>query len=309
MPVDLNELPLDRLFATLVDRDRFDRLVALALEEDLGTAGDVTTEAIVPPAETARAAIVARAPGTVAGLRALEAILESRGRGLAWRVVRDDGDEVRSGDVVLELSGPLAAILPLERTLLNFLSRLSGVATRTRSFVALVAGTRAKVCDTRKTTPGFRELEKYAVRCGGGWLHRIGLHDAMLVKDNHLAAIPPDELAAAVAAAATAARKRHDLRFVEIEVDTLGQLDRLLGLPAGAIDLVLLDNMDVATLAEAVRRREARRPGLRLEASGGVRAETIAAIAATGVDRISVGSITHGATSLDFALDLAAAPA
>jgi nicotinate-nucleotide pyrophosphorylase (carboxylating) len=305
MPVELNELPLDRLFATLVDRDRLDRLVALALEEDLGAVGDVTTEAIVPPAATARAAIVARAAGTVAGLRTLEAILENRGRGIAYRTLRADGDQVGRGDEVLTLSGPLAAILPLERTLLNFLSRLSGVATRTREFVGLVAGTKAKVCDTRKTTPGWRELEKYAVRCGGGWLHRIGLFDAMLVKDNHLAAVPPDELADAVAAAAHAARKRHPLRFVEVEVDSLDQLDRLLGLPAGAIDIILLDNMDAATLAEAVRRRDARRPGLLLEASGGVRAETIRGIAATGVDRISVGSITHGATGLDFALDIA----
>ena len=309
MIADLNELPLERRFATLVDRDRLDRLVSLALEEDLGTVGDVTTEAIVPPGEMAKAAIVARAPGTVAGLRVLEAILESRGRGLAWRVVGIDGSEVRTGDVVLEISGPLAAILPLERTLLNFLSRLSGVATRTREFVGLVSGTRAKVCDTRKTTPGWRELEKYAVRCGGGWMHRIGLYDAMLVKDNHLAAIPPEELAPAVAAAAGAARKRHAIRFVEIEVDSLAQLDRLLVLPAGAIDLVLLDNMDPATLAEAVRRRDARSPGLLLDASGGVRLETVRAIAATGVDRISVGSITHGATSLDFALDIAAASA
>lgn len=301
---DLNELPLERLFATLVDRDRLDRLVGLALEEDLGTVGDVTTEAIVAPTETASAAIVARAPGTVAGLRVLEAILESRGRGLSWRTVRADGDAVRPGDVVLGLSGPRAAILPLERTLLNFLSRLSGVATRTREFVDRVAGTKARVCDTRKTTPGWRELEKYAVRCGGGWLHRIGLYDAMLVKDNHLAGIPPDELAAAVAAAAATARKRHALRFIEVEVDSLGQFDRLLALPAGTIDLVLLDNMSPATLGDAVRRRDATRPGLGLEASGGVRLETVAAIAATGVDRISVGSITHGAVALDFALDL-----
>lgn len=306
MPSDLNELPLDRLFATLVDRDRLDRLVALALEEDLGTVGDVTTEAIVPPTAVASAAIVARAAGTVAGLRVLEAILENRGRGLTWRVPRADGDEVRKGDVVLELSGPLAAILPLERTLLNILSRLSGVASRTREFVALVSGTKARVCDTRKTTPGWRELEKYAVRCGGGWLHRIGLHDAMLAKDNHLAAIPPDELAAAIAAAAASARRRHPLRFVEVEVESLDQLDRLLGLPPGVIDMVLLDNMDNGMLAEAVRRRDARRPGLLLEASGGVRLDTIRAIAATGVDRISVGSITHGAISLDFALDVTA---
>jgi len=301
---DLNELPPDRLFEALVDRDRLERLVALALEEDLGTAGDVTTEAMVPPSVTVRAAIVARAAGTVAGLRVLETILEGHGRSLAWRSLRADGETVAVGDRMLELSGPLAAILPLERTLLNFLSRLSGVATRTRSFVAGAAGTRARICDTRKTTPGWRELEKYAVRCGGGWLHRIGLHDAFLAKDNHLAAVPEDELAAVVEAAIRSARRRHPLRFAEVEVDALAQLDRLLEVPPGTIDMVLLDNFPPADLREAVARRDARRPDLLLEASGGIRADTVRAVAETGVDRISVGSITHGAAGLDFALDV-----
>jgi nicotinate-nucleotide pyrophosphorylase (carboxylating) len=317
-PADLNALPLEALFDALVDRRRFSTLINLAFDEDLGDAGDVTTAAMVPADVRATAAIVAREEGIVAGLPALARILEEGPRrgasgpggsaGLRWRITGRDGQRCRDGDRLVELEGPLAAMLPLERILLNLLGRLSGVATLTRAYVDECAGTRAKLCCTRKTTPGLRELEKYAVRCGGGWLHRIGLYDAMLVKDNHLGAVSAGSLTGHVAEAALAARRRHPLRFVEVEVDTLEQLDAILAIEPGVIDIVLLDNFSLDQLAVAVRRRDARSvPGtatVELEASGGVRLERLKAIAATGVDRISCGAITHGARSLDVALDL-----
>lgn len=304
MRPDLNTLALPELFATLVDEERLDTLLALAFEEDLGDVGDVTTSSLVPPDVIARAAIVARSDGVVAGLPVVERVLTSRTNELICTARADDGAPCRRGDVLMELEGPLALMLPFERIALNTLGRLCGIATLTRRFVDAVAGTRAKLCCTRKTTPGWRELEKYAVRCGGGWLHRIGLYDAMLVKDNHLGAIPADQLAPTLAAAARVARRRFDLRFVEVEVDTLEQLDDVLSIEAGVIDIVLLDNFELGALREAVRRRDARRPKLELEASGGVRLESVRAIAETGVDRISCGAVTHSAISLDVALDL-----
>ncbi|MDZ4830582.1 MAG: carboxylating nicotinate-nucleotide diphosphorylase [Phycisphaerae bacterium] len=304
MRPDLNTLALPELFTTLVDEERLDTLLALAFEEDLGDVGDVTTSSLVSPDVTVRAAIVARSDGIIAGLPVVERVLTSRTSDLICMLRAHDGSICQRGDVLLELHGPLALMLPLERIVLNTLGRLCGIATLTRQFVDAVTGTRAKLCCTRKTTPGWRELEKYAVRCGGGWLHRVGLYDAMLVKDNHLGAVPADQLAPAIAAAARIARCRFDLRFVEVEVDTLEQLDDVLSIEAGVIDIVLLDNFELGALREAVRRRDARRPKLELEASGGVRLESVRAIAETGVERISCGAITHSAISLDVAMDL-----
>lgn len=300
---DPNRLALPALFGSLVDPERLERLLDLALEEDLGTRGDVTTRCFVEPRRRARTAVVAREEGVVAGIPALERLL------LRWPRVRmeakaADGDRCRAGATILECHGPLDAILPIERTLLNLLGRLCGVATLTRTFVDAIAGTRARLCCTRKTLPGWRELDKYAVRCGGGHLHRIGLYDAVLVKDNHVGALRPIEFAERIAEGAARARAEGNLRFVEVEVDTLEQFDLLLGLPAGALDIVLLDNFDPARLAEAVRRRDARRPELELEASGGVRLATVRTLAETGVDRISCGAITHSAPALDLGLDL-----
>ncbi|MFO0827376.1 MAG: carboxylating nicotinate-nucleotide diphosphorylase [Phycisphaerales bacterium] len=304
MRTDLNALALPALFDALVDRGRLDALIGLAFDEDLGREGDVTTTAFVPPTVTASAAIVARGDGVVAGLRVVERVLSSRGRDVRWSMRTSDGATCRRGDVLVELHGPLANILPLERTMLNFLGRLSGIASLTRRYVDEATGTSAKICCTRKTTPGWRDIEKYAVRCGGGWLHRIGLYDAMLVKDNHLGAVAAGGLAAALTSACRAARARHDLRFVEVEVDTMEQLDVVLGLEPGVVDIVLLDNFDVAMLRDAVRRRAALGKRVELEASGGVRLDRVRAIAETGVDRISCGALTHGAVSLDVALDL-----
>jgi nicotinate-nucleotide pyrophosphorylase (carboxylating) len=216
----------------------------------------------------------------------------------------DDGRAAASGAALGTLEGPTRQVLALERTMLNLIARLSGVATLTARFVESIGpGANAKVYDTRKTTPGLRLLEKYAVRCGGGFCHRLGLHDAMLVKDNHVAHIPLDRLAAHAAESARRARADRPLRFVEIEADRLEQVEALLSVEPGVIDAILLDNMPPAMLREAVAKRDSMNPRLLLEASGGIRLETIRAVAETGVDRVSVGALTHSAISLDLGLD------
>ncbi len=303
---DYNALPIDEVFATLVDAPRLDALIRLALDEDLADIGDVTTSSLVPPDRQVRAAIVAREAGVIAGLPVVRRVLEVADslETLGARFEAHDGERCSPGQTLVHFDGPLAALLPLERIMLNALGRLMGIATLTGRFVDAVAGTKAKLCCTRKTLPGWRELEKYAVRCGGGWLHRIGLYDAMLVKDNHIGGVPLDQLAAALGAAARSARRRQALRFVEVEVDTLEQFERVLEVEDGLIDIVLLDNFTCDRLREAVAIRDAKRPGMQLEASGGVRLETVRGIAETGVDRVSCGAITHSAIALDVAIDL-----
>lgn len=273
-------------------------LVHRALREDIGT-GDITTEATIPPGATARGVILARATGVVAGLEVVRLVFSELDRGLTVISKKQDGEAVSPGDIIAEISGPARPQLMGERVALNFLQRLSGIATATHKLVELVRGYPIKVVDTRKTTPGLRALEKYAVRTGGGHNHRFGLYDAVLIKDNHIA------VAGGIGPAVTAARRRapHTVT-IEVEVENLEQLEE--ALTAGA-DLIMLDNMDPATMREAVRRARLRtttgRP-VRLEASGGVRAENIVAIAETGVDLISVGYLTHSAPSLDFSLEL-----
>ncbi len=269
-----------------------DDVVARALAEDLGTAGDVTSVAVVPPDVVADAVIVAREEGIVAGLALVVATFGAVDPAVTVKLEARDGDLVAVGTDLARLRGPARSLLTGERTALNLLGHLSGVATATGRFVAAVAGTRARIVDTRKTTPGLRAFDKYAVRCGGGANHRFGLHDAVLIKDNHVAVA--GGVSAAVKAAQAAAG--HMVK-IEVEVDTLEQLDEALA--AGA-DAVLLDNMDLPTLAEAVQRSSGRAS---TEASGGVTFDTVAAIATTGVDLISVGWITHSAPSLDVALD------
>jgi nicotinate-nucleotide pyrophosphorylase (carboxylating) len=268
-------------------------IVRAALLEDIGRGGDLTTEAIVEPQRTARARIAAREGGIVAGagIASLAFRLLDERMQIATRVA--DGERVEAGQTVADIEGNARAILTAERTALNLLGHLSGIATATRTFVELVAGTGARIADTRKTTPGLRALEKYAVRCGGGANHRFGLDDGVLIKDNHLA------LAGSIHAAVSAARARagHMVK-IEIEVDTLEQLREALSEP---IDAVLLDNMSVPQLTEAVR-MVARR--VLTEASGGVSAENVGEIARTGVDLISVGWLTHSAPALDFGLDM-----
>lgn len=273
------------------------RLIELALEEDLGAGGDRTTLATIPAATQGEAAFVARDAGVVAGLPAAAMVVHALDPTLTFTVLVHDGTAVERGTTLATVTGPLRPILAAERTALNFLQRLSGVATLTRKFVVAAAGHRASILDTRKTTPGWRLLEKYAVRMGGGTNHRIGLYDGILIKDNHIAGLHGD-----VKKAIEAARAFPDNQGlpVEIEVDTLEQLERVLSLK---VEIVLLDNMTNAELQAAVALRDARAPGVLLEASGGVRLETVAAIAATGIDRISVGAITHSAPALDIALD------
>jgi nicotinate-nucleotide pyrophosphorylase (carboxylating) len=275
------------------------RLIELALAEDLGTAGDLTSQAVLPEELEGRAVFVARAAGTVAGLPVAGMVLQAVSSRLDFQPLVADGTAVLPGQRLAAASGPLRALLAAERTALNFLQRLSGIATRTRQFVAAVGGTKAQILDTRKTTPGWRLLEKYAVRCGGGRNHRLGLFDGILIKDNHLAALGggPGAIRRAVAAARDRMR---DAVPLEVEVDHLDQLEEAL---ACRPDIVLLDNMDLDELREAVRRRDRAAPGVLLEASGGVTLENVAALAATGVDRISVGGLTHSAVALDIALD------
>lgn len=278
------------------------RLMDLAREEDLGRAGDVTSLATIDAGATCRARVVLREPGVIAGLAAGPEVLAAFAPGATLEALVRDGERAGAGTTLAVLSGPTRQVLAAERTLLNILGRLSGIATRAAAFVdALGPDSPARVYHTRKTTPGLRLLEVYAARCGGASLHRLGLHDAVLVKDNHLAGA--GDLGDRLRAALADVREGRDLAFVEVEVDALVQLRQVLALPEGLVDIVLLDNMGPDQLREAVGVRDRLRPSVRLEASGGVTLETIAAIAATGVERISVGSITHGARALDVGLD------
>lgn len=306
---DLNTLSLDELAATLFEaepgRAIVRRLFELARDEDIGR-GDATATVALGADETASAALVAREPTAVAGLVVVPTLMQVFATGVVFEPVARDGDHVEAGSVLAKLSGPARSVVGVERTMLNLLSRLCGVANKSALYVdALPAGVRAKVYDTRKTTPGLRLLEKYAVRCGGGCLHRLGLDDAVLIKDNHVSGLKPLELAERARAASERARVLvgDRLRFVMVEVDRLDQLQAVLDLGDGVVDIVLLDNMLPETLAKAVSLRDAAGVSIELEASGGVRLETIAAIAESGVDRISVGALTHQAVSTDLGLD------
>jgi nicotinate-nucleotide pyrophosphorylase (carboxylating) len=284
---------------TLAENAAFHRLATWALEEDLGIPGDLTSQSIIPEELAGKAVLVARVPGVLAGLPAAEGSFKLVDPDLSFAPHLADGASVHPGDHLATVSGRMRSILTGERTALNFLQRLSGVATQTHKYVALVADLPCKVLDTRKTTPGWRLLEKYAVRCGGGHNHRMGLGDGILIKDNHLAALGtgPEVITEAV----RLSREKHGALFpLEVEVDNLVQLDVAL---AARPDMVLLDNMNLDQLRAAVRRRNAVAHGVLLEASGGVNLSTVRAIAETGVDRVSVGALTHSAVALDIALD------
>jgi nicotinate-nucleotide pyrophosphorylase (carboxylating) len=321
---DLNALPLPVLYSHFHSTGLISRLIDLARDEDLGLStprahpgeaaatqslGDITTAACIDPHTTSRAQIVARAPGVIAGLAALPDLVRTLAPGCSATPHVADGARVPANTNLCDISGPLDEMLEFERTTLNLLSRLSGIATRTAQFVAAIPpGSRARLYDTRKTTPGLRVLEKYAVRCGGGFCHRIGLYDAVLIKDNHLAGVPVRALAAFIHAAAARARSiaRHPIQFIEVEVDSLDQFAELLTLEPGTIDIVLLDNMGPPKLREAAAMRDSKNPRLQLEASGGITLATLPEIATTGIDRISTGSITHSAVALDLAMDVVA---
>jgi nicotinate-nucleotide pyrophosphorylase (carboxylating) len=270
-------------------------VVRRALLEDLGRAGDITTDAIVPPDLASRAAIVVRAAGRVAGLEPAVHAFRLLDPQCRIEVRLRAGSDVAKGDTVARVDARARAILAAERTALNLLGHLSGIATATRDVVARLRGLNTRVVCTRKTLPGLRALEKHAVRVGGGGSHRYGLDDAVLVKDNHVA------LAGGVTEAVLRVRRSvGHLVKLEVEVDTLAQLDEAL---AVGVDALLLDNMDLATLREAVRRASGR---ALTEASGGIRPENVREVAETGVDLISLGWLTHSAPALDVALDVEA---
>jgi len=268
------------------------RAVAAALDEDLGTAGDITTQSIIPADARGEAAIVARQAGVVAGTDLAEAAFRALDPEVRFTRIVADGGRVAAGGPIATVAGKTRALLSAERTALNFLGRLSGIATLTASYVKAVAGTGARIACTRKTTPGLRAFEKYAVRAGGGINHRFGLYDAVLVKDNHIAAA--GGLANALARLRT--RGGHLVK-IEVEVDSIDQLAEALRFP---IDAVLLDNMDIETLRQAVKMVAGR---VMTEASGGATLETVPEIAATGVDVISVGALTHSPRNLDSSLE------
>jgi nicotinate-nucleotide pyrophosphorylase (carboxylating) len=271
-----------------------DAVVTRALAEDLGRAGDVTSIATIPESAQARAVVVAREAGVISGLPLAAAAFAKLAPETAISAQARDGARVAEKTTLMTIEGPARAVLAAERVALNLLGHLSGVATATHEFVRRVEGTRTRICCTRKTTPGLRALEKYAVRCGGGFNHRFGLDDAMLIKDNHIA------VAGGIRAVLERARaSAGHLVKIEIEVDTLDQLREVIAV--GLADAALLDNMDAAALRQAVEMVGGRFP---LEASGGITLESIAEIAATGVDYASSGWITHSAPNLDVALDI-----
>ena len=285
--------------------DEIQRAVRAALAEDIG-GGDAATLAVVPKDLAARADMRAREPLAVAGLDFAEAAFRELSPKIKIQKKTRDGGRVKAGTTLLEISGPARAILSAERVALNFVQRLSGIATLTAQFVKAVRGTRlprrggakagVQILDTRKTTPGWRRFEKYAVTCGGGKNHRLGLFDMILIKDNHLAALK-DEKPNAIAAAIQRARKKFPKLKVEVEADTLEQAGQAADARA---DIILLDNMTPAQLRQAVKMVKGR---AKTEASGGVNLKTVRAIAATGVDFISVGALTHSARAVDIGLD------
>jgi nicotinate-nucleotide pyrophosphorylase (carboxylating) len=288
--------------ASLLNPDAFlsplaiDEAVHRALDEDLGRAGDITSMATVPETTAAHAIMVARQAGRIAGLPLAVATFQKLSPEIKITAHVRDGATIAKGAHLLTIDGAARAVLTAERTALNFVGRLSGIATLTADYVRHTVGTKMRICCTRKTTPGLRALEKYAVRCGGGFNHRFGLDDAILIKDNHIA------VAGGVTPVLQRARKNvGHLVKVEIEVDTLAQLREVLA--TGLADVVLLDNMDTAALTEAVKLAQGR---VVLEASGGLTFETIAAIAATGVDYASSGALTHSAPNFDVAIDIEA---
>jgi nicotinate-nucleotide pyrophosphorylase (carboxylating) len=271
-----------------------EKTVRSALDEDLGRAGDITSAATIPAGKQAKAKLVARKPGTIAGLACAAEAFSQLDPKISFQAKIRDGAKIAVKDVLAEISGDAKAILSAERVALNFLGHLSGVATLTAAYAEKIKHTKVKIIDTRKTIPGLRALEKYAVRCGGGVNHRMGLDDAVLIKDNHIA------VAGGIAEVlkATRASAGHLVK-VEIEVDTLDQLEQVL--KAGGADVVMLDNMDPATMKRAVEMNAGK---LVLEASGGVSLDTVAKIAESGVDVISAGALTHSAPVLDIALDI-----
>lgn len=285
------------------ERRAAERLIELGLEEDLAEFEDATCAALIAPRQQGSVQIVARQSGVLSGLPCAELVFAQLDPAIEFRSLLADGESIAHGQPVAQVSGPLRSLLTGERTALNFLTHLSGVATLTREFVRLVSNPQCQLLDTRKTLPGYRALQKYAVRCGGGTNHRMGLFDGILIKDNHLAAASQRAESWGPSEAVQAARdwsEKNRTLSIEIEVDSLEQLSA--ALPAQP-HIVLLDNMTTDQLRDAVELRNRVAPGVLLEASGGITLQSVTAIAATGVDRISTGALTHSAVAVDLAFD------
>ena len=276
-------------------------LTKMSLQEDLRDVGDLTSLATIPADLNAEVNIVSRQAGVVSGLTVLPIVFSELNAAVVVKYHKQDGDAVARKTLIASVSGPVRTLLTAERTVLNFLTLLSGIASRTAECVAETRHTKAVILDTRKTFPGYRLLQKYAVRCGGGTNHRMGLYDGILIKDNHIAARGDSTCAAAVADARRYAQAHHVNPQIEIEVDSLDQLRNAL---QESPEIVLLDNMSSETLQQAVAVRDASRsPKTLLEASGGVTLQTVRAIAESGLDRISIGSLTHSSPALDIGFD------
>jgi nicotinate-nucleotide pyrophosphorylase (carboxylating) len=283
--------------------DSLQPLLTLALDEDIGP-GDLTSDVLIDTQAMARGELLVKADGVVAGLLIVPPILQRVDSRLQFKAEAEDGSPVARGTVLGYITGPVRQMLTVERTLLNFLQALSGVATLTRQYVEAVAGTDAVILDTRKTTPGWRYLEKYAVRMGGGINHRTGLHDGVLIKDNHLAVRAPNHVGETIARLVREARGRISPEIpIQVEVDRIDYLEEVL---ASAPDVVLLDNMSVRMIRDAVALRDRLfgDKGPALEASGGITLEDVRQVAESGVDRISVGALTHSAPMLDISLEV-----
>ena len=274
------------------------KLIELALEEDLGALGDITSHYFVSPTAMATGQFKAKEEGIIAGLEITEAICERIDPSIQRRRMRSEGERISPGEVILEWEGNARSILTAERTALNFLQRLSGVATKTRAFVSEVKHTNCQVLDTRKTTPGWRLLEKEAVRAGGGQNHRMGLYDRAMIKDNHLVS---EHHLETLQLGIQALNKDHPTVEVQLEADTLDQVQQFLTLKG--VDYLLLDNMTLGELRQAVNLRSQQDSSIKLEASGGITLETVKSVAETGVDFVSVGALTHSAVALDISLD------
>ena len=293
---------------TAAERRQLTAVVLAGLTEDLNGQPDWTSQALIPAAATATVRAVVRAPGFVSGMAALESVYSQLHSQVTVKTFVDDGQQVPAKTIAAEITGPAAALLTGERTALNVIMHLSGIATLTSKFVAAIAGVkenRAVILDTRKTLPGWRHLEKFAVRCGGGCNHRLGLYDGVLIKDNHLAFWTETATRSYAEAAAVARQRSPQEMKIEIEVESFAGYQEAIG---GNPDIILLDNMSTDEMTRVVADRDQWKLKILLEASGGVTLDTVAAIAKTGVDRISVGALTHSAPALDWSFDWGFSP-
>lgn len=286
---------------TQSEADNAKELIRAALKEDLNQVGDLTCKALIPESRTASVNLVARENGILAGLPVASLVFEELDPNVEIECFSEDGNEVSPGEIIANFTGPLNSLLIGERTVLNFLTHLAGIASLTNQFVSRIKGTKATILDTRKTLPGYRLLAKYAVRAGGGTNHRMGLYDGILIKDNHLAAWTTQADQPTIERAIKIARQTvSNTITIEVEVDTLEQHEDALH---GPPDIILLDNMTPEQMKTAIELRDRLAPHVLLEASGGVNLETVREIAETGVERISIGALTHSAPSLDLAFD------